>query len=166
MCNSSSDLIAGNLDFVAGRVKTGRSRAGCVPPGRPGKGQMDSIGKISVAALAAVAALFASILFASTRARADHKCDPVPEAGWSLVPDEEVISQDDGAPYRAGSDWFVDRVSTVLPYCHYFNSIGNYSLNSYSLAPVVNRERVIICKELPQGASAAVAPYAGPCPPG
>ena len=65
-----------------------------------------------------------------------------------------------GAPYQAGGDWLVDRTTTVLPLCNYINASGNYSLRSYSLSPEDKTERVAICR-----GSAAVAPYAGPCPP-
>ena len=57
--------------------------------------------------------------------------------GWTVVAAEETISQVDGAPYQAGAsgNWFVDRATTVLPFCHYYNAIGIYSMRSYSLAP-------------------------------
>jgi hypothetical protein len=93
---------------------------------------------------------------------AEHKCDPVTDAGWSVVPEREVLSQTDSAPYRSGADWFVDRTTTVLPFCHYFNSIGVYSMRSYSLDPVATRQRVAICR---QTGSESVAAYPGPCPP-
>ena len=64
------------------------------------------------------------------------------------------------APYQAGGDWLVDRTTTVLPMCNYINASGNYSLRSYSLSPEDKIERVMICR-----GNAAVAPYAGPCPP-
>jgi hypothetical protein len=96
---------------------------------------------------------------------ADHKCDPVTDEGWSVVAERETLSRTDGAPYQSGSDWFVDRVTTLLPFCHYFNSIGVYSMRSYSLDPVETKERIAICRLTPQGGSAAVAPYTGPCPP-
>ena len=54
----------------------------------------------------------------------------------------------------------VDRTTTVLPMCNYINASGNYSLRSYSLSPEDKIERVMICR-----GNAAVAPYAGPCPP-
>jgi len=110
-----------------------------------------------------VAALTVSTISKAAVA-AEHKCDPVTDAGWSVVPEREVLSQTDGAPYQSGTDWFVDRVTTVLPFCHYFNSIGVYSMRSYSLDPVVTEERVVICRRSGSD-SVAVAPYAGPCPP-
>ncbi len=111
----------------------------------------------------AVAALTVSAI-SKTAVAAEHKCDPVADAGWSVVPEREVLSQTDGPPYQSGTDWFTNRVTTVLPFCHYFNSIGVYSMRSYSLDPVVTEERVVICR---RGGSdgVAVAPYAGPCPP-
>ena len=96
---------------------------------------------------------------------AEHRCDPVTDEGWSVVAERETLSQTDGLPYQSGTDWYVNRVTTVLPFCHYFNSIGVYSMRSYSLDPVVTEERVTICRHTGQSASVAVAPYAGPCPP-
>src|SRR5258708_25613735 len=108
----------------------------------------------------AVAALTVSAISKAAVA-AEHKCDPVTDAGWSVVPEREVLSQTDGAPYQSGTDWLVDRLTTVLPFCHYFNSIGVYSMRSYSLDPVVTEERVVIC---PRSASGhrPVAPHPGP----
>jgi hypothetical protein len=96
----------------------------------------------------------------SPSASADHSCDSLGEAGWSTVPSYEIVNVEDGAPYQAGGDWFVDRTTTVLPLCNYINAAGNYSLRSYSLGPEDKTERVMICR-----GGAAVAPYAGPCPP-
>jgi hypothetical protein len=98
-------------------------------------------------------------------AAAEHKCDPATDEGWSVVPERETLSRTDSAPYQAGTDWFVDRVTTVLPFCHYFNAIGVYSMRSYSLDPVVTEEKIAICRRTQEGGSAAVSPYAGPCPP-
>jgi hypothetical protein len=95
---------------------------------------------------------------------AEHKCDPVTDAGWTVVPERETLSQTDGVPYQSGTDWFIDRITTVLPFCHYFNSIGVYSMRSYSLDPLVTEERIAICRPSGSG-SIAVPPYAGPCPP-
>jgi len=95
---------------------------------------------------------------------AEHKCDPVTDPGWSVVPEREVLSQTDGPPYQLGTDWFVNRITTVLPFCHYFNSIGVYSMRSYSLDPVVTEEPVVICRRSGT-VSVAVAPYASLCPP-
>ena len=96
---------------------------------------------------------------------AEHKCDPVTDEGWSVVPERQPLGEVDGPPYRVGADWFVDRTTTVLPFCHYYNSIGVYSLRSYSLAPVETEERIAICRGDAQGGSVAVAPYVGRCPP-
>ena len=96
----------------------------------------------------------------SLPARADHTCDALGEPGWSTVPSHEIVNVADGAPYQAGGNWFVDRTTTVLPMCNYINASGNYSLRSYSLSPEEKIERVMICR-----GTAAVAPYARPCPP-
>jgi len=106
-------------------------------------------------------------LASGTAARADHKCDPVSEAGWRTVVAHETVSQSDGAPYQQGTsgNWFVDRTITSLAFCHYFDDIGNYSLRSYSLSPMTAKERISICQSTAAGGSVAVPPYAGPCPP-
>ena len=111
----------------------------------------------------AIVALAASVISGNAGA-AEHKCDPVTDEGWSVVAEREVLSQTDSPPYQSGTDWFIDRVTTVLPFCHYFNSIGVYSMRSYSLDPVATKERVAICRRIGND-SVAVAPYAGPCPP-
>ena len=76
----------------------------------------------------------------------------------------ETVGVKDGAPYRSGDDWFIDRTTTVLPLCNYLNAVGNYSLRSYSLSPEEKTERIAICKRTP-GGSTPMAPYDGPCPP-
>src|SRR5262245_34823045 len=106
------------------------------------------------------AALAASWLAAASPARAQHTCDPVEDAGWRVLATTEVTGVKDGPPYQAGADWVVDRTTTLLPLCNYFNAIGNYSLRSYSLEPTEKTERVVICHD-----GAAVAPSAGSCPP-
>jgi hypothetical protein len=100
-------------------------------------------------------------------ARADHTCDPVTEPGWSVVATHETIRQVDGPPLQDGAsgNWYVERSTTVLPFCNYFNEIGIYSMRSYSLTPEEKRERVAICRATPGGGNAAVPPYAGGCPP-
>jgi hypothetical protein len=98
-------------------------------------------------------------------AQADHRCDPIGEPGWQTVPSHEIVSQVDGTPYQEGVGWFIDRTVTVLPLCNYFDEIGNYSLRSYSLSPRATTERIGICRNDAAGASVAVPPYAGPCPP-
>ncbi len=115
----------------------------------------------------AVATAVAAAAVAPRVAAAQHKCDPVTDEGWSVVPARETISVKDGTPYQAGTgrSWFIDRVTTVLPFCHYFNSIGIYSMRSYSLSPVETQERVAICQDDGKGGSIPVSPYAGPCPP-
>ena len=102
----------------------------------------------------------AAVALLSPSARAAHSCDALGEPGWSTVPSHEIVNVADGAPYQAGGDWLVDRTTTVLPLCNYINAAGNYSLRSYSLSPEDKTERVTICR-----GGAAVAPYAGPCPP-
>jgi hypothetical protein len=114
------------------------------------------------------AILLAAASLGKAQPRPDHKCDPVDpvaDVGWSVVPTLEVVDEIDSAPYAIGNDWFVDRRTTLLPFCNYFNDIGNYSLRSYTLAPRQQTERVNICKADARGTSVAVAPYAGPCPP-
>jgi hypothetical protein len=112
----------------------------------------------------AVAAMTASGLGARP-ALADHRCDPIGEPGWQTVPSHEIVSEANGAPYREGAGWFIDRTITVLPLCNYFDEIGNYSLRSYSLSPRATTERIGICRSDAGGASIAIHPYAGPCPP-
>ena len=103
-------------------------------------------------------------------AQANHKCDPVDpitDAGWSVVASLETVGAVDGAPYQAGAsgDWFVERTTTLLPFCNYYNEIGIYSMRSYTLAPQVTKERIRICERTAAGGSGAVPPYPGPCPP-
>jgi hypothetical protein len=117
---------------------------------------------VAVAATLASAASFAG--HAGAAEQPMHKCDPVTDEGWSVVPERQTLATTDGAPYRVGADWFVDRTTTVLPLCNYFNSIGVFSLRSYSLDPVESEQRIAICRG-GKGVSVAVAPYAGPCPP-
>ena len=93
-------------------------------------------------------------------APAQHACDAIGDEGWRVVASNEVTDVKDSAPFRDGGDWAVERTTTLLPLCNYFNAVGNYSLRSYSLDPVRQTERVTLCR-----AGAAVAPYAGPCPP-
>lgn len=93
-------------------------------------------------------------------ARADHACDDLGEPGWSTLLSHETVNVREGAPYRAGADWVVDRTTTSLAFCNYINAVGNYSLRSYSLSPEDRSERVVICR-----GAAPVAPYTGACPP-
>jgi hypothetical protein len=120
---------------------------------------------VAVFALAALVATAGSGV-----AQPTHKCDPVDpisDVGWSVVPSLETIGKQDSAPYQAGAsgDWFVDRTTTLLPFCNYYNEIGIYSMRSYTLSRQVSKERIAICKSTPAGGSVAVAPYAGTCPP-
>jgi hypothetical protein len=93
--------------------------------------------------------------------RADHVCDAsIAQEEWKMIASHEMVGVKDGVPYQSGSDWFVDRTTTVLPLCNYINAVGNYSLRSYSLSPEDRTERVVICK-----GTAPVGPYAGSCPP-
>jgi hypothetical protein len=123
---------------------------------------------------AIVLAVAASVALAASgepgAAQSNPKCDPldpVSDAGWSMVPSLETISKTDGAPYQAGAggDWFIDRTTTLLPFCNYYNEIGIYSMRSYTLSRQVTKERIAICKSAPAGGSVALEPYAGPCPP-
>ncbi len=101
-------------------------------------------------------------------AQADHKCDPVDpisDVGWSVVPSVETVGVADGAPYQSGADWFIERTTTLLPFCNYYNEIGIYSLRSYTLAPQETKQQIKICERTGAGRSAAVPPYAGTCPP-
>jgi hypothetical protein len=111
-------------------------------------------------------ALVAAILAAGpAAAQPTHKCDPldpVADAGWSVVPSLETVGVKDSAPYPAGAggDWYVDRTTTLLPFCNYYNEIGIYSMRSYTLMPQVTTERAPICH-----GNAVVPPYGGSCPP-
>jgi hypothetical protein len=109
--------------------------------------------------------IVAAAMLGAGTAWADHRCDPIGEPGWRTVPTHEIVSQFDGTPYRDGPGWFVDRTVTVLPLCNYFDEIGNYSLRSYSLSPRATTERIGICRIDAAGASVAIPPYAGACPP-
>ena len=103
---------------------------------------------------------------AADSVRAAHVCDPAIEPGWAASATEEVTHVADSAPLQAcPGDWYVERTTTRLPLCNYFNGVGNYSLQSYSLDPYETKTRVAICGAGPGGTSVAVAPYAGPCPP-
>jgi hypothetical protein len=104
------------------------------------------------------------------RAQVTHRCDaldPISDIGWSVVPTLETVGVADGAPYQAGKsgDWFIDRTTTRIPFCNYYNEIGIYSMRSYTLAPQVTKERILVCERTEAGDSRPVAPYAGPCPP-
>jgi hypothetical protein len=99
-------------------------------------------------------------------AQGDHKCDPVSDPGWNVLPSLEVTGESDSAPYHdASGNWFVDRTTTLLPLCNYFDEIGNYSLRSYSLAPRVTKEKIGICRADSESRGVPIPPYPGPCPP-
>jgi hypothetical protein len=84
-----------------------------------------------------------------------------------VVPSLEAVGKADSAPYQAGAsgDWFIDRTTTLLPFCNYYNEIGIYSMRSYTLSRQVSKEQIAICKRAPAGGSVPIEPYAGPCPP-
>lgn len=93
---------------------------------------------------------------------ASHPCDELGDAGWRVVATREIAQVVD-SPARQdglGGDWWVDRRITVLPFCNYYNKVGNYSLRSYSLSPETVTQSVRIC----QGNN-ALPPYDGKCPP-
>ena len=126
--------------------------------------------KPSIVVLMAMALVATAATGGPGAAQATHKCDPVDpvsDVGWSVVPSVETVGEEDSAPYRAGAggDWFVDRTSTLLPFCNYYNEIGIYSLRSYTLSPQATTQRIAICTATPAGGSVAIAPYAGSCPP-
>jgi hypothetical protein len=106
-----------------------------------------------------VALAAAGLTFAVQPAPAQHACDAA-EDGYRVVPSVEVTGVEDGAPYRAGADWVLDRITTRLPMCSYFTPVGSFSLRSYSLDPYKTTERVTLCR-----GESAVAPYVGACPP-
>jgi hypothetical protein len=156
------------LDFVAREVKTASTPVGGTRRQSTGHAMFDKPFFHSLLATLAILAL--AVACGPAAAQANHKCDPidpVSDAGWSVVPSLETIGTVDGAPYQTGTggDWFVDRTTTLLPFCNYFNEIGIYSMRSYTLAPQLAKERIGICRANAAGASVAVPPYAGPCPP-
>ena len=109
----------------------------------------------------AIAQFAALLTLAAPSTAAEHVCDAPGETGWRVLASTEVAATRDGAPAReAGGDWSVERTTTLIPMCTYFNAAGVYSLRTYSLDPFERTERVTICR-----ADLAVAPYAGPCPP-
>jgi hypothetical protein len=127
--------------------------------------------KSSAAMLCALAACgLLAVSGHSGVAQTNPKCDPVDpvaDVGWSVVPSLETVATADSAPYAGASagDWFVERTTTLLPFCNYYNEIGIYSMRSYTLSRQLIKTQVQICKAAPGGAGAAIAPYAGPCPP-
>jgi hypothetical protein len=93
-------------------------------------------------------------------ARAEPVCDAPGEEGYRVVLSMEVTTVADGEPYQSGPDWIVERTTTLLPLCSYFNRIGSYSLKSYSLDPEKKTERVMLCH-----GDQRVGSYTGSCPP-
>lgn len=93
---------------------------------------------------------------------AGHHCDALGDAGWRVVATREIAQVvDSPARHDAGSDdWWIDRQITVLPFCNYYNKVGNYSLRSYSLSPETLMQSVRICE-----GNNALPPYRGDCPP-
>jgi hypothetical protein len=125
---------------------------------------------ITLATLVIVVLAVASGFCGHLLAQPTHKCDPVDptaDVGWSVVPSLEIVGAVDGAPFQAGrtGDWFLERVTTRIPFCNYYNEIGIYSMRSYTLAPEVSTERIRICEHSGTGGSDPVLPYAGSCPP-
>jgi hypothetical protein len=112
----------------------------------------------------------ASGFYGHARAQPTHTCDPIDpiaDVGWSVVPSLETVGAVDGAPFQGGTsgDWFVERTTTRIPFCNYYNEIGIYSMRSYTLTPEVTEQRIRICERTAAGGSIALSPYAGPCPP-
>jgi hypothetical protein len=125
-----------------------------------------SVCNLSHRAQAVCAAALAVLVLSSTAARPMHQCDALGAAAWKTVPTVETVAEAESAPYQIGAtgDWFVDRTTTLLPMCNYYNAVGNYSLRSYSLKPEQQTERIRICRSDPGGVSIAIPPYRGPCP--
>ena len=113
----------------------------------------------------AVAWLAAFTLCLPHSARAQHPCDAAGDVGWRVLASSEIVGVKDSAPFRFSGDWVVERTTTLLPLCNYFNAVGNYSLRSYSLDPVEKKERVVLCRASEAGLGVPVPPYAGTCPP-
>ena len=65
----------------------------------------------------------------------------------------------DGAPYRIGDDWVLDRTMTLRAKCSYEVYSSGAHVRSYSLPPWNTTMRVTLCS-----GDSAVAPYKGPCP--
>jgi hypothetical protein len=68
--------------------------------------------KLVAKLVAAVAAAWVGLVLCAVAAQ--HKCDPVTDDGWSVVPERQTLNESDSAPYGAGADWFMDRITTVL----------------------------------------------------
>jgi hypothetical protein len=113
-----------------------------------------------------VICIAAGLAAATSMARADHPCDPVSGLGWRIIATHEVVDQTDGPPFQKGAsgNWYVERTTTVLPYCSYISPVGIYSMRSYSLSPETTKQHLQICRA-DGGKSVAVEPYAGICAP-
>ena len=127
------------------------------------------VDKGACAVVGAIAVLVALAAGTPAAAQTNPKCDPldpIADVGWAVVPSLETVDKVDGTPFQSGGggDWFITRITVLLPFCNYYNEIGIYSMRSYTLSRQTSEERIQICKATPAG-SAAVAPYAGPCPP-
>jgi hypothetical protein len=138
--------------------------------GNRGRSVRLSMFNTPIAALAAATTMVAALACGTGSVWADHRCDPldpVADVGWNVVPSHETVGAVDSAPFQAGAGgiWFVNRTTTVVPFCNYYNELGIYSMRSYTLAPQVKEERIGICQATAQGASVPVPPYAGRCPP-
>jgi len=86
--------------------------------------------------------------------------DPISDVGWSVVPSLETVGTADGAPFQAGAggDWFIERTTTLLPFCNYYNEIGIYSMRSYTLAPQVSKSASGSAAVPPRGAAGRSRP--------
>ena len=144
-------------------------------------------------AIIVLAAFVAAAAFPST-VRAECYLENVASAqeiagGWTIHEDLRIVKQVDSAPYEKGGkgNWFVDRKTTTIPMCSVFDDLGQYSLRSYMLQPVVTKSQVKICQATADGGSVLFVPagmkprpadtayevyepynrpYTGSCPPG
>ena len=80
--------------------------------------------------------------------------------GWTIHEDLRIVKQVDSAPYEQGGsgNWFVDRKTTTVPMCSVFDDLGQYSLRSYMLPPVVTKSKVKICQSTADGGSVRFVP--------
>ena len=119
---------------------------------------------IVVAALA-VSAAFPDVVRAECSLANVASAQEIAE-GWTIHEDHRIVQQGDSAPYEMGrGNWFVDRETTVLPFCSVFDDLGGYSLRSYMLPKVITKAPFQICRATPAGGSVPfVAPNARPKP--
>ena len=114
-------------------------------------------------AIVFIAAVLAAAAFPAA-ARAECSLENVASAqeiaeGWTIHEDHRIVGQMDGVPYELGrGNWFVDRETTMVPFCTVFDDLGGYSLRSYMLPKVVTTARFQICQATPTGGSAPFAP--------